>query len=748
MACRKRLGSALLATLGLTLLFSGGQEGLSAQTSLEEVTSLRFRGNRQFPDEVLANAIITRETECRSFILLPFCWSGANFSQDPYFLHSREFRRDLARIRLFYYQRGYREVAVDTVVNRPSRREIEITFEIQEGDPVRVVDLGFTGAEDLADRSVVEDLPIRPGDPLNAISLEAARDSLFTRLQDSGFAHAEVLLNYSIPRDSPLEARVTFDLYPGPKAYLGPVSVVGNITVPENVVRRMLPFREGDLFSQEELLAGQRNLYNLDIFRRANIIPDLTHVPDSIVPLLVQVSEGDVHRVRAGSGLSTADCVNTEARWVSRNFFGGARRLQVTGRISKLLAPFLEQTVCQDAGTGEYGELNWLLSADFTQPRLFSPRNSFTASAFGERQSLPDIFVRQALGVNLAVSHTLTVATPVTFSVRPEISRLDAAEIFFCSNYLICTPEDIGILQGSNWLAPLGLRVAQDRRNQALSPTRGHSVLLDLEYASGLTGSDYRYARVLTEASWYTQARSRLVFAARLRGGWLNPGGFEGLSTPGGSKNVVPPEKRLYAGGSNSVRGFAQNRLGPRVLYLPQVEKVLRGTPDGGAPPCTPQEVMDLSCDANRLSDAAFATRPIGGTSMMEGSVELRFPVLGQLWEGATFLDFGQVWEEDLGVDLTDLEFTPGLGVRYFSPIGPIRVDLAYRFAPGDRLQVVTSQIREFVEGQDEEGDKLDGLDYVLSDDLALLSPKVLWGEVGPWSIRRFQLHLSIGQAF
>ena len=748
MVRRKRLGPALLPTLGLILLSNGGQSPLFAQNTLEEVTSLNFRGNRQFPDEVLANAIITRETECRSFILLPFCWSGASFSEDPYFLHAREFRRDQARIRLFYYQRGYRETVVDTLVNRPSRREVEITFEIQEGEPVRVVGLGFTGMERFPDSSVVEDLPVRLGAPLNALSLEAARDSLSTRLRGRGFAHAEVLLNYSIPRDSPLEASVTFDLYPGQEAYLGPLSVVGNITVPEVVVRRMLPFREGDSFSQEELLAGQRNLDNLDIFRRANVIPDLTHVPDSIVPLLIQVSEGDVHRVRAGSGLSTADCVNTEARWVSRNFFGGARRLQVTGRVSKLLAPFLEQTVCQDAGTGEYGELNWLLSADFTQPWLFSPRNSLSASVFGERQSLPDIFVRQALGLNLAVSHTLMVATPVTFSVRPEISRLDAAEIFFCSNYLICTPEDIGILQGSNWLAPLGLRFAQDRRNQALSPTRGHSVLLDLEVASGLTGSDYRYTRVLTEASWYTQARSRLVLAARLRGGWLNPGGFEGLSTPGGSENVVPPEKRLYAGGSNSVRGFAQNRLGPRVLYLPQVERVLRGTPDGGPPPCTPQEVMSLSCDANPLSDAAFATRPTGGTAMVEGSVELRFPVLGQVWEGATFLDFGQVWEEDLGVDLTDMEFTPGLGIRYFSPIGPIRVDLAYRFAPGDRLQVVTSQIREFVEGRDEEGDKLDGLDYVLSDDLALLSPKVLWGEVGPWSIRRLQLHLSIGQAF
>ena len=104
--------------------------------------------------------------------------------------------------------------------------------------------------------------------------MEASRDTLTTRLRDRGFAHADVLLNYSIARETPLEARVTFDLYPGPATRLGPVSVVGNITVSETVVRRMLPFREGDLFSAEELLTGQRNLYNLDIFRRANIVPD------------------------------------------------------------------------------------------------------------------------------------------------------------------------------------------------------------------------------------------------------------------------------------------------------------------------------------------------------------------------------------------------------------------------------------------------------------------------------------------
>ena len=138
---------------------------------------------------------------------------------------------------------------------------------------------------------------------------------------------------------------------------------------------------------------------------------------------------------------------------------------------------------------------------------------------------------------------------------------------------------------------------------------------------------------------------------------------------------------------------------------------------------------------------------------MLEGSVELRFPFLGQLWEGATFLDFGQVWEEDLGVDLRDLEFTPGLGIRYFSPIGPIRVDLAYRFSGGEDLQVVTSKVRPFDPARgDLERDRLvvstGPLDWVADDDLALLTPKVLWGNYGPWSLRRFQLHLSIGQAF
>lgn len=753
---RRRVGRApaLLFLFGLTLGPVGGGQPLHAQGTQEEVTRLDFRGNRQFPDEVLANAIVTRETECRSLILQPFCWSGADFSKEPYFLYQSQFERDQLRLRLFYFQRGYREAVIDTVVNRPSQQEVEITFLIQEGNPVRIFEVGYRGLEELPDSTGLGDLPTRIGDPLNALSLEASRDSLTARLKDQGYAHAEVLLGYSIHPETPLAATVTFDLYPGPAATVGPVTIVGNSRVSETVVRRMLPFREGRPFSAEALLTGQRNLYNLEIFNRASIIPDLTHLPDSIVPLRVEVAEGDAHRVRAGAGFSEAECVNTEARWVSRNFFGGARRLQVTGRVSNLLTPFLENSLCTDAGSVEkgYGEVNWLLSGDFTQPWLFSARNALSASLFAERQSLPDIFIRQGLGLNLAISHNLKIATPITFSVRPQFSSLEAADVFFCSNYLICTPDDIKVLQDASWLVPVGVRLSQDRRNQVLSPTQGHAVLLDLEFASNRTRSEFSYARLLAEGSWYTQGASQWVLAVRLRGGWVSGGGFKNALSSGDTNEIIHPEKRLYAGGSNSVRGFPQNRLGPQVLLVNHVNDLTN--PKGRKNPgyCTPEEIIDLNCDAGFLLDERFSPRPTGGTALIEGSVEFRLPITGQVWEGAAFLDFGQVWEEDLGVDPADLEFTPGMGVRYFSPIGPIRVDLAYRFDAGERYQAVTSQIRPFVPGVDDLDARLEGpdgpLDWVEGDGLALLTPTVLFGDYGPWSIRRFQLHLSIGQAF
>ena len=128
---------------------------------------------------------------------------------------------------------------------------------------------------------------------------------------------------------------------------------------------------------------------------------------------------------------------------------------------------------------------------------------------------------------------------------------------------------------------------------------------------------------------------------------------------------------------------------------------------------------------------------------------------LGRSVEAAIFTDFGRIWTEPGSGKVSGLEISPGFGIRYLSPAGPIRVDLGYRFRGIEPLQVVTTQIRAFEAGDDPAdkisamvGDKEEVIDYVVTEDLAVLDPRVLYGPRSGFSFNRFQIHLSIGQAF
>lgn len=748
MRTRRMHGSAaaLLVTLGGATLVP---TPLQAQAGREEVASLRFEGNRAFRSSELELSIVTRATRCQSVVLLPFCLLGIEAFQDRYFRSPRVFPLDVARIQLFYYIRGYREAAVDTVVTPAGPGRVDILFSIDEGRPVRVVRLDFVGMEDLPEdlaASLPRGIPLAVGDPLDIPAIDAARELMQDRLRQLGYAHAEILVGRSIPAGS-YEAEVTFDVYAGPLARFGPVTVAGNEKLDETVIRRMLPFREGSRYRREALFEAQRNLFGLEILRQVDVQQDLEHEPDSIVPVRVRVAEGQTHRVRTGAGWSTAECLGSEARWSSRNFLGGGRRLQLRGRVSNLLTEEFRGDLCPQAGTGEYGRTNWLASADFTQPFLFSARNTLSAGIYAERQSLQDVFVREALGLSVAVSRNIGRGAFLTASYRPQVGRLGASEIFFCTSYLVCDPRDIDALQATNTLSPLGVGVSRERINQLLNPTQGFRVLLELEHASRATGSDFGYDRAIAEGVVYREVAGSVV-AARLRGGWLDPRPFTGGVGEGVTdRDIAHPQKRFYAGGANSVRGFAQNQLGPRILTV-DVRSLVE--PRGGEEPiCSPLAVQDRRCDASPLPDGAFDPRPTGGATLVEGSVELRFPLFSRLLQGAAFLDFGQVFAENAELRIGRVEATPGVGVRFLSPIGPLRMDVAYRPVGGEDLRVITSQLRPRAPGEDVSRLRtvLDD-DWIISDELVLLVPPVRYGESEPWSWRRFQIHLSIGQAF
>jgi len=732
-----------------------GAGALAAQASSVELSRVDFQGNVAFPEDSLSRAIFNRETRCRSFVLAPFCVFGAGFSIDDQTLNARELPGDILRLRSYYGSRGFKEAQVDTVITRHGDDRVEILFKIDEGRPVAVSTLEVLGLEGLEELELAVDLPIAEGDLLSSIALDATRDSLIQRLQNRGYPRADVMRTSLVPAATPYEARVTFEVDAGPHAVFGPVTLVGNSEISDVVVRRMLPFREGQEYSRARRLEAQRNLYSIELIQNAAIdeaVDPAGSLPDTVVPLQVTITEGSVHRVRAGMGWSTSDCVNGEGRWTSRNFLGGARRLQVRARLSNLMSEELHDGICPQAGVGDFGGVNWLVSADFTQPWIFSQRFSLGVSLFNERQSLQDVFVRQAVGMDLSVSRTVGPYTSISLAYRPQLTQLEAAEVFFCTTFLVCTPEDISTLQDPNWLAPLAFNFVRDRANSLLNPTSGYQVLINLEHASSITGSDFQYDRVFGGVTKYLQVSRGQVLAARVRAGWVGAGTFSLLS---GGVDIIHPQKRFYSGGANSVRGFAQNQLGPRVLTA-DVTPLLSDVSDTVGPPCVPGEIIDLTCDANPLEDQSFGTpRPTGGNVLLEGGIEYRVPLAPRV-EAAIFADFGRVWSEEESADASSFEVAPGVGIRYLSPIGPIRVDVGYRFRDIEDLRVVTSQIRPFDPTMDEDEDKIsrfvngmeEVLDFVLVDELAVLGPAVAFGPNTGFSLNRFQLHLSIGQAF
>jgi len=670
-------------------------------------------------------------------------------------LNERELSRDIQRLTNFYNIRGYRDVRVDTLITRPSEDVVELSFQIDEGSPVRIANLTVEAADVFDDFDPTADLPVEVGGLLNAINLAATRDTLIQRFRNRGYPRADVSRWWSLPAGNPYRADVTFEVEAGPHSFFGPISFSGNEELSDDVIRQLLPFEEGQEYSEVRTLEAQRNLFSIEMIERASIVQAADPggvVPDSVVALQVQITEAEVHSVGFGGGWSTLECGNVEGGWTSRNFYGGARRLELRGRLSNLAADPLQDSICRQAGINQFGGLNWLLSAEFRQP-LIRRSVSFGTNLFWERQSVQDVFVREAVGVDLSLFRAVSANTSITFAYRPELTKLEAAAVFFCTSIQVCTPEDIASLQEPAWLAPVSVNIVQGNTDNVFNPTRGYQLVLNFEHASSLTGSEFQYNRVLGEVTAYVATRPGHVLAARVRSGWIGAGTF---ALPAGATAVIHPQKRFFSGGANSVRGFAQNQLGPRVLTV-DPSSLLFPVDGTGDVPCTPGQVMDLTCNANLLSDGAFGTpRPTGGDVVLEGGVEYRM-ALGRNLETAIFADFGRIWSEPGSGKVSALEISPGVGMRYLSPVGPIRVDLGYRFRGIEPLQVVTTQIRAFEAG-DDPADKITGtvgdpgqevvIDYVITEDLAVLDPRVAYGPRQGFSIRRFQIHLSIGQAF
>ncbi len=643
---------------------------LAAQTGERTVNSVSFRGNSALDDYTLQTSISTSGST--GALGLGFFKQIGWYAQRRYF-DELEFRRDVLRLQLLYRQRGYYDTRVDTTVARQAR-SVGVTFRIVEGPPVLVDSIAVSGTEGLLDpRAALRHLAFRAGRPFDRLAFDAAADTIGLLMKNRGYPFVQVYRGFAVDRTT-RRAALQLDVVPGRHARIGDIRIEGPSSVSPRTVSRSLAVHVGDAFSQDALYESQRSLYQTDLFRYANveIAPDSTvEGADSLVRLLVQVSEGSRNRYRLGAGYGTIDCFRTQGSWTSVGFLGGTRRLDVAAKVSKLGAGAptdlgFRNTACPALFDDPFSDhVNYLASVSFTQPQIFARRNALTVSTFAERRSEFKAYERLGFGGSVAMSFGVGRDIPLTVAYRLTYGRTIADPATFCTFFDRCEQSTVALLSERRREAALVLSVLRNRANSPIDPTRGNVYSIELTHASPTIGSDALivFNKAVAEATWYMGVLGARgwVLALRLRAGVIRPG----LAFVADSAiRFVPPEERFYAGGPSTVRGFGRNELGP-VVYVADSIRVDAVTGDS-----TPLGVR---------------TSPVGSYGIALANAELRFP--SPVWTSrlrlAAFVDVGRLWDQtEAGLVSAGFRVTPGVGLRIMTPLGPLRLDVAYNGYP------------------------------------------------------------------
>jgi outer membrane protein assembly factor BamA len=668
---------------------------------------------------------------------------------DRKYLDEDEFRRDVLRVLVFYWRRGYREAQVDTAVTRLAEGRVRVTFDIREGPPTVIAALRVDYDSTMFSQRRIQKMAIlRAGDPLNLVMLDTMRLGYQVALWDRGYADAQVDTIISVNAKE-RRAGVILKLTPNWPTKVGTIIVRGNNQVDARTIGNSILLQTGKPFRYRDLAESQRNLYESNLFRMATFtVPPR---PDSIKNVEIEVRETQMREARTAGGFNNIDFLQADGRFTNYNTFGGARRFDLTGIIGNIGSgslsgrfPFREAQ--RDfLNNRPFTVPTWQVSADLRQPAwLRKPENALAVGAFAHRRAAPAVYIDRGYGGQVAFTRSLAPRASASSAYRFEVTRVEAGDVYFCVNYGVCDVNTVGSLRRNQRLSPLQLSASIDRSDIPFSPTKGYIARVDLEHASSMTVSDYRFNRIFAEGSAYTHFRypSRDPRAPVLAGN-VRLGYVRALASgpSAGGLELLHPRKRFYAGGSHSVRGYDENQLGPRILTVPPTELAAAGCDTSSL--FTSRTCVNGGTDVVAGLDAKhFTPRPTGGTSLFEASIEYRVPFRKKM-EWAAFIDAGRVGGSVLRDSvLGDIvlpgktALTPGVGFRYKSPVGPVRVDMGFNPKRAEQLRVVTT-------ARDPSGrEKL----VTLEEPREIVSGGTARGFWGLFN--RVVLHLSIGQAY
>lgn len=598
--------------------------------------------------DVTGNKYFTTDTIRERMILMP-----ASLLRFRHGRYSEAFRKkDEENIENLYRANGFRDVKVTSEVNRNHQGkagEMAVSFRIEEGPQWFVDKVTVNGARQISEDEIARRLSSLAGQPYSDYNIALDRNSVLTYYFTNGFPDANFQYDAS-PAGAPNRVNLVYNLVEGRRQYVRDVLVTGARTTRQSLVDRNIRLDAGDPLSPLGVTESQKQLYDLGIFARVNSAIQNRDGETERKYAIYDLEEANRYRVNIGLGAEVA------------RFGGTANSLdQPAGATGFSPRVSLDLTRMNFLGLGHtltlrgrYSTLRKLGSFSYLAPRFrnIEGRNiTFTALYDNARDVRTFSSQRQEASIQISQQFS----KPTTGLFRFTYRRVSTGNVVIPSLLVpqLLQPVRLGLLSAN---------IVQDRRDNPAETTHGIFNTGDFGVASRAFGSQRSFLRGLARNAMYFRLGANWVLARELTFGAIIP-----FAVPAGLEHdqSIPLPERFFGGGSNSLRGFPENQAGPRDI----------GTPAGAGGIAT--------------SPTGF---PLGGNATLVHMTELRFPLIGENIRGVFFHDMGNIYKS-----LSDISFrvsqrdsrdfnymvhAAGFGIRYRTPIGPIRLDLAYSINP------------------------------------------------------------------
>ena len=525
----------------------------------------------------------------------------------PFALVTRA-REDVARLEAALNSFGYYggKISID-IAGRPiddptlpslldrSSGEVPVTVRVEKGKLYRLRRVALTGQPDpVAEQA----LKLKSGDPAVAADVLAAQGRMLQALLEDGRALAKVDKPVAVLVPAATGLDVSYGVQPGPRVDLGPITITGLDRVNESYVRRRLLLHPGERYDPRKIAKAREDLVAAGVFSAVNVDTPEQLDPAGQLPLELRLVERKRHVVGATAAYSTDLGFSAGVTWSHRNLFGNAERLDLGAAITQI-------------GASSSKRPGYDVNATLTQPDILIRDLDLIYRLQGIKESL-DAYDRTALLAGVSLRRRFSTEFSLTAGLQAQQSRVTQEGM----------TNDYTLVQ-----LPLSAVYDTTGADGLLDPTHGIKATGIITPSASLRAPGAQFVILSTTGSTYfdfgTQGRSVLALRASL------------ATVQGATTFELPPDQRLYAGGSSTVRGYKYQSVGPK-----------------------------------------FAdNRPIGGTSLGAATVEFRQRFLSS-FGAAVFVDAGEVSSGSAPFS-GDLRLGAGAGIRYYTPFGPIRADIA-----------------------------------------------------------------------